>query len=93
MKFLPVRDRIAEIVRESLDRGRAVEIEGLGTFRIRGGRHQFTPQKGAQVFIAYAAEDLPHASRLCDALRKQGCVLLVCGGRESIVRKSKAMLE
>lgn len=67
------RERIAEIVRESLAQGLSLEIEGLGTFRARNGRYQFASQKVAQVFIAYAAEDLPHASRLCDALRKQGC--------------------
>lgn len=67
------RDRIAEIVRESLANGYAVEVEGLGTFRASTEGYQFSPQKIAEVFIAYAAEDLPDARRLCDALRKQGC--------------------
>jgi hypothetical protein len=67
------RDRIAKIVREALAEGHTVEIEGLGTFRAAQEGYEFSPQTVAQVFIAYAAEDLPHARRLCDALRKQGC--------------------
>jgi hypothetical protein len=67
------RDCIAEIVRESLAEGHAVEIEGLGTFRAGTHGHEFTPQTGGQVFLAYAAEDLPAARRLCDALLSAGC--------------------
>jgi hypothetical protein len=66
------RERIAEIVRESLASGYDVEIEGLGTFRAKAHGYEFSPQTVAQVFVAYAAEDLPHARRLCDALRKHG---------------------
>lgn len=73
MRSSQTRDRIAEIVRESLASGRAVEIEGLGVFSARNGGYEFAPQKVAQVFIAYAAEDLPHASRLCNALRRERC--------------------
>jgi hypothetical protein len=67
------RDCIAEIVRESLAAGCAIEIEGLGTFRAGRRGHEFTPQTGGQVFIAYAAEDFPAARRLCEALRLAGC--------------------
>jgi hypothetical protein len=67
------RNRIAEIVRESLAAGQAVEIEGLGTFKAVGSDYDFTPQAAAQVFIAYAAEDLAEARRLCEALRSAGC--------------------
>ena len=73
MTAAAARDCIAEIVRESLANGQAVEIEGLGIFRGAHGGYEFSPQKIAQVFIAYAAEDLPHARRLCEALRKQEC--------------------
>lgn len=73
MKSSRTRDRIADIIRESLAEGLAIEIEGLGTFRARNNRYEFTPQKVAQVFIAYAAEDFSHASRLCNALRQHGC--------------------
>jgi nucleoid DNA-binding protein len=77
------RERIAEIIRESLAQGHAVEIEGLGTFRVSNAaangkgagktRYEFFPQKVAQVFVAYAAEDLALAQRLCEALRRHGC--------------------
>jgi hypothetical protein len=77
------RDCIAEIVRESLAAGHAVEIEGLGTFRAsqNGARefrskerkYEFAPQTVAEVFIAYAAEDFIWASRLSEALRAEGC--------------------
>lgn len=76
------RNCIAEIVRESLARGHRVEIEGLGTFRATsrgaGGAdaketYEFAPQTVAQVFIAYATEDLADARRLCAALQSQGC--------------------
>jgi hypothetical protein len=74
------RDLVAEIVRRSLDAGQAVEIEGLGKFRLssqagalRPNRYEFTPERGAEVFVAYAAEDLPLARKLCDGLRAHGC--------------------
>ncbi len=74
MKAAGARDCIAEIVRESLAAGHSVEIEGLGTFGTSpDGSPEFAPQIGAQVFLAYAAEDLPHARRLADALCKAGC--------------------
>ena len=67
-------DRILAEVRQSLDRGRTVEIEGLGTFR-RGadGSYAFEPQTQPQVFIAYAVEDLALARRLANSLRLAGC--------------------
>jgi hypothetical protein len=81
------RERIAEIIREALAQGHAVEIEGLGTFRVSKAasnakvvaRHQgktsykFFPQQRAQVFVAYAVEDLVDAQRLCETLRRHGC--------------------
>lgn len=70
---ISARERIAEIVREALANGQAVEIEGLGIFREKNDVCEFVPQTVAQVFVAYAAEDLPHARRVCDALRKHGC--------------------
>src|SRR5690242_7147250 len=57
--------QIAQIVRDSLGRGRAVEIDGLGAFRPdpRGG-FRFEPQTRPKVFLAYAAEDHAAADRL-----------------------------
>lgn len=73
MKRSDARDCIAEIVRESLAEGRPVEIEGLGTFRASRAGYEFAPQTGAQVFVAYAVEDLAIARRLSEALCAEGC--------------------
>jgi len=66
--------RVLKIVRESVDRGLTVEIEGLGAFRPddRGG-YLFEPQNRPRVFVAYAAEDLKQARRLCASLEQSGC--------------------
>jgi len=67
-------DHVMEILRKSLDRGRSVEIEGLGTFRkSAGGGYGFIPERQPQVFLAYVHEDLPRARRLCETLRAGGC--------------------
>jgi hypothetical protein len=73
VKSTDARDCIAEIVRDSLAGGHAVEIEGLGTFRESPQGCVFSPQTVAEVFVAYAAEDLAGARRLCEALRAEGC--------------------
>jgi hypothetical protein len=66
--------RVFQIVRESVDRGLTVEVEGLGVFRrdVRRG-YLFEPQNRPRVFVAYAAEDLIQARRLCAALEQFGC--------------------
>ncbi len=67
-------ERILRIVRQSLDRGLTVEIEGLGIFRTAaGGEYVLEPQTQPQVFVAYVVEDLDLARRLCDALSAAGC--------------------
>lgn len=69
-----MNDRILRLVRDSLDRGRTVEIEGLGIFRRgRGGGYMLEPESQPRVFVAYAAEDLELARRLCDGLSAAGC--------------------
>jgi len=66
-------NKILEIVRQSLEYGQTVEIEGLGTFRTSSeGRYEFSPQTQPEIFIAYVAEDLVPARRLCEALRAEG---------------------
>jgi hypothetical protein len=67
------RDTIAEIIRKALAAGQTVEIDGLGTFQESAQGYRFLPQTRPQVFIAYVAEDLAFARRLCEALRKNGC--------------------
>jgi hypothetical protein len=67
-------ERVLRIVRKSLDHGLTVDIEGLGTFRrASGGAYAFAPQTVPQVFVAYVAEDLDLARRLCDSLAAAGC--------------------
>ena len=69
-----MKDRILRIVRESVDRGMTVEIEGLGTFLPgEGGGYQFEAQGRPRVFVAYVAEDLKPARRLCASLERGGC--------------------
>lgn len=64
---------IFEIVRKSLEAGQAVEIEGLGRFHSTAQGYRFDPEPQANVFIAYAAEDLAAVRRLCSALEARGC--------------------
>jgi hypothetical protein len=68
------RQQVAEIVRMALDAGKTVEIEGLGTFRVatQDQGYRFESQTTPQVFLAYVAEDLSPARRLCEALRAEG---------------------
>ncbi len=82
------RHQVAEIVRTALDAGKTVEIDGLGTFQVAARRasawrkdpsawrkdqgYRFEPQTAPEVFLAYVAEDLAPARRLCEALRAEG---------------------
>lgn len=65
-------DDLARILRQCLDEGRRVEIDGLGTFRASGGEFQFVPDSRRRVFLAYAAEDWRKVDRLYDALAIRG---------------------
>jgi hypothetical protein len=64
---------LAGIVRQSLDEGLTVEIDGLGIFQSSPLGYEFVAQSRPEVFIAYATEDLALARRLCDELRAVGC--------------------
>jgi hypothetical protein len=64
---------VARIVRSALERGRKVEIDGLGTFlpgRKQGFR--FIAQTRPRVFIAYVEEDLAAAKKLYAAFARNG---------------------
>ncbi len=66
-------DPVVKLLRGALDRGQAIEIDGLGTFRQDpAGGYEFQPEPRARVFIAYVEEDLAHARRLRDALTDAG---------------------
>lgn len=69
-----VSQLILTILQESLERGHAVEIDGLGAFRTGGnGGYEFVAESRPQVFVAYAVEDLPVVRRLCASLADAGC--------------------
>jgi hypothetical protein len=62
-------DRLMRIVRECLEEGTRVEIDGLGTFLPNGpGGTRFVPQNRPRVFLAYVDEDACPVRRLHDAL-------------------------
>jgi len=66
-------EQLGLLVKECLDEGKAVEIDGLGSFvpdPIRGFR--FARSSGPLVFLAYVAEDAPLAERLFDGLAEAG---------------------
>jgi hypothetical protein len=67
------RETVIDVLRQALDRGERVDIEGLGTFRRTQSGYDFTTQAEPQVFVAYVAEDLQPACRLCNSLRTGGC--------------------
>ena len=65
--------QIARIVRDALQQGTPVEIDGLGTFLPSGpGGVRFRAQTKPRVFLAYVEEDLAIINRLYDALAKKG---------------------
>jgi hypothetical protein len=73
-KRLGVSQRILTILKQSLEQGHSVDIDGLGSFRTStGGGYEFLAEARPQVFVAYAAEDLLVVRRLCDSLAEAGC--------------------
>ena len=68
-----LKQRIARIVREALDQGHAVDIDGLGTFLPNRGRGlRFVAQTKPRVFIAYVQEDLKAVKKLYRAFEQHG---------------------
>jgi hypothetical protein len=66
-------EQVARIVRECLEEGKTVVIDGLGAFRPYGKRgYRFLPRTVPTVFVAYVQEDSKAAEQLCDALEGQG---------------------
>jgi len=61
------------MLREALERGGSVEIDGLGILT-PGGKHGFcfVAQSKPRVFIAYVQEDLSFAKKLYRALEESG---------------------
>jgi len=65
--------QIARIVKNCLQHGRTVEIDGLGSFRPDAhGSFSFEPQVRPKVFLAYVVEDHQAVDRLCTDLSGSG---------------------
>jgi len=65
--------QLAGLVRECLQQGGAVEIDGVGCFQPRGrGRFAFQPEMRTKVFLAYVQEDRDAVDRLHDDLAARG---------------------
>lgn len=69
---LVVGKRVGRIIRQCLDEGRTLEIDGLGTFKRKKGVYQFVANRQTRVFIAYVQEDYAHARKLFDTLAARG---------------------
>jgi hypothetical protein len=61
------------MLREALEQGATVEIDGLGKF-VPGGKrgYRFVGQCKPRVFIAYVEEDLSHVKKLYQAFEQHG---------------------
>jgi hypothetical protein len=65
--------QIADIVRQCLEEGKSVEIDGLGTFRPSARRgFRFWPSSRSKVFLAYVQEDARAVDRLFRELAEHG---------------------
>lgn len=64
---------IANLMRDTLEHGSQVEIEGLGSFfPEEDHKFRFVPQDQPRVFIAYVQEDVAYARTLYDRLAEVG---------------------
>ena len=71
----PVEDTaelVGDIIRQCLREGMAVDVDGLGTFRLEGRRLRFDPACRPRVFLAYVDEDYPRVRLLYDHLLASG---------------------
>ena len=70
---LSTHRQIADIVRQCLEEGKSVEIDGLGTFRPTASRRfRFYSRNLPKVFLAYVQEDAAAVDRLFDELNERG---------------------
>lgn len=64
---------LAALLRQCLEAGAPVEIDGLGVFRLDGrGGWEFIAETRPQIFVAYVIEDRDPVDRLCDDLAARG---------------------
>ncbi len=66
-------DQVAALLKQCLEQGKRVEIDGLGMFRTdRAGGFEFIPRTLPKVFLAYVQEDGDSAERLFEDLKACG---------------------
>jgi len=66
-------EHVAQLVRQYLEEGKSVEIDGLGVFlRDSSGCYRFIPRAQPKIFLGYVEEDLALAERLFEALQAAG---------------------
>jgi hypothetical protein len=66
-------EKVARMVRECLEEGKTVVIDGLGAFRPHGKRgYRFVARSAPSVFLAYVQEDAKSVERLCNELEERG---------------------
>jgi len=65
-------EQVIQVLRQCLDEGSSVEIDGLGVFRPCKGCYEFLPCLGPKIFVAYVQEDAAAAARLYEAFRARG---------------------
>lgn len=64
---------VAKILREALEQGSSVRLDGIGTFRAGpGDAFRFVKTRAPTVFIGYVREDAAEAARLFDDLARHG---------------------
>jgi hypothetical protein len=67
------RRDVGRILKQCLETGRSVEIDGLGKFRpLSDGRFEFLAETQPQVFLGYVEEDLASVRELSDELQAAG---------------------
>lgn len=65
--------RVADIVRQCLEEGKRVQIDGLGTFLPEGrSRFRFVAHQAPSIFLAYVQEDGARVERLFEELERGG---------------------
>ncbi|MBI4904243.1 MAG: toll/interleukin-1 receptor domain-containing protein [Acidobacteria bacterium] len=70
----PTARQFAELLRECVEKGARVMVDGLGTFECGpDGKYMFTRQTEPKVFLAYVEEDFALARKLYGDLRARGC--------------------
>lgn len=66
-------EHVAGVLKGCLEKGKRVEIDGLGEFRpVDGGGYEFVAHSLPRIFLAYVQEDAHSAERLFEEFRKHG---------------------